>query len=541
MRRDGAEKQNLKIQKNRFNVNECGVMQKGIVQKYQGAAEDYPRSTADMIKARRMQRIVTILMLLCLLLFCFCGCGQEKNEKAIYTIRAQGSAAESGVVSFAGLEMNVYKDKASNPCGDCPDQPVSIYVGTSAEDTISAMAEAVTRADDLWEVVEASEASLTLQEKEPGSVTEEPELSAPEGLTLTGDFHAAGTTAALADSSKGSDSKDNAPGQAMKTITNLDGETMEVPAEAPQRIAAVYGPAYEALVVLGAEDRIVVCSDVQFENFPWAQKVFSKITGLPYLKNVHTSVSGEELKTYDPELVLTFHRPNELKQLAALNMPAVYGVTSQTLDDVKKQLSVYAEAVGGEAPKRAEEYASYFDEKLKMVTDVTSKLPESERPAVYYAGIDLLTTYGKYSDLIDVIEAAGGRAVTSELDAGNHTQINFEQLASWNPEYIFIDHGSMNDRNTVEEIKSAAYKNKKYAAIDAVKNDQVYLTPSGTFYWDMGLQKILLVMYMAKTIHPEEFADLNMEQEVREFYQKFYGYELTEEEAHQILMREDPE
>ena len=99
----------------------------------------------------------------------------------------------------------------------------------------------------------------------------------------------------------------------------------------------------------------------------------------------------------------------------------------------------------------------------------------------------------------------------------------------------------MNDRNTVEEIKSAAYKNKKYAAIDAVKNDQVYLTPSGTFYWDMGLQKILLVMYMAKTIHPEEFADLNMEQEVREFYQKFYGYELTEEEAHQILMREDPE
>ncbi len=47
-------------------------------------------------------------------------------------------------------------------------------------------------------------------------------------------------------------------------------------------------------------------------------------------------MSAEELKTYRPDLVLTFSRPNELKQLSALNIPAVYGVTSQSLDDVKR-------------------------------------------------------------------------------------------------------------------------------------------------------------------------------------------------------------
>ena len=98
----------------------------------------------------------------------------------------------------------------------------------------------------------------------------------------------------------------------------------------------------------------------------------------------------------------------------------------------------------------------------------------------------------------------------------------------------------MNDRETVEEIKDAAYGNKRYAAISAVKDDQVYLTPSGVFYWDMGLQKILLVMYMAKTIHPEAFTDLDMEQEIMEFYSEFYGYDLSREDAHRILMREDP-
>lgn len=492
-------------------------------------------------------RAAAISALLLCGLFVVCGCGQEKNSRAIYTITAEGAAEESGVITFAGMDMNVYKDQASNPCGDCPDQPVSIYVGTGAEDTIAAMAEAVERADDLWEVTETSGNRLVLEEKTAESVTEEPELSAPSGLTLTGEFFAAGTRNVSEEKDDAGESADAAggknegnAGEEMKTVVNLDGEELEVFEEAPERIAAIYGPAYEALVVLGAEDRISVCADVQFENFPWAQKVFSRITELPYLKNVHTSVSTEELKKYDPQLALTFNRPNELKQLAALDIPAVYGVTSQSLDDVKKQLSVYAQAVGGDAEDRARKYADYFDRKLKTVTDVTSKMSEDEKPKVYYAGVDILTTYGKYSDLSEVIAAAGGRSVTAELDAGNHTQVNFEQLAAWNPDYIFIDHGSMNDRDTVEEIKESTEENKKYAAISAVKDGRIYLTPSGVFYWDMGLQKILLVMYMAKTIHADEFADLNMEQEVMEFYREFYGYDLTEEEARQILAREDP-
>ena len=80
-----------------------------------------------------------------------------------------------------------------------------------------------------------------------------------------------------------------------------------------------------------------------------------------------------------------------------------------------------------------------------------------------------------------------------------------------------------------------------YKSLKAVKNDQVYATPSGVFYWDMGIQKILLVMDMAKTLHPDKFKDLDMAQEVMEFYEKFFNYSLTREEAEQILNRESPE
>ena len=478
------------------------------------------------------------------------GCGGVKTAQ--YTITAEGAPTQSGVIDYAGLEMNVYRDKASNPCGDCPDQPVSIYAGTSAEDTISAMAEAVERADDVWQVSSADGNVLVLTEKTPGTIKEgeeEPELSAPEGLKLTGNLEfvkikaAAGSGKDTSSDEQGgiagekSDDTDDADGK--REITNTDGTKIEVPEKA-ERIAAVYGPSYEAAVILGAEDRIVVCADVQYENFPWALKIFKRMKDLPHLNNVHSSVNFEELQKYSPDLVLTFNRPNELKQLRKAGISAVNAVTPQTLEESLDFLDVYAEAIGGDAPARAQKYREYFNKKLDRVRSVTDTLGGSERPSVYYAGIDILTTYGKYSDIKEVIEAAGGRCVTADLDAGNHTQINFEQLAAWDPEYIFIDHGGMNDRSTVEQIKDSTERNSRYKAIKAVKDGNIYLTPSGVFYWDMGLQKILLVMDMAKTLHPDKFADLDMNAEVREFYSEFFDYDLSEEEAARILDREDP-
>jgi iron complex transport system substrate-binding protein len=56
----------------------------------------------------------------------------------------------------------------------------------------------------------------------------------------------------------------------------------------------------------------------------------------------------------------------------------------------------------------------------------------------------------------------------------------------------------------------------------------------------MGLQKILLVEYMSKTLHPDLFADLDMAAEVQDFYRTFFGYPLTYGQAEKILAREAP-
>lgn len=144
------------------------------------------KNLPEVISAVILPVCLTAILLLpasCLL----AGCRPSAAE---YTITVSGRAEESGVIEYAGLEMNVYQDQASNPCGDCPDQPVSIYVGASASDTAEAMAEAIRRADDVWKVESCSHGVLVLKEKksEAGSTEREPALSSPEGLKLSGDF-----------------------------------------------------------------------------------------------------------------------------------------------------------------------------------------------------------------------------------------------------------------------------------------------------------------------------------------------------------------
>lgn len=472
------------------------------------------------MRSRKKEKYFWLIGLL-FTVFLFAGCGKEKAE---YEMKISGSVEAPGVLTFLGLDVNAYQDQASNPCGECTMQPTHLFVGDQPEKIVIAIRDAVERADDVWAVKEYDEDSIILIEKTEGSVSECEAPVAPKGVkiqakVLKGDLAV----------TSGSDQ------------TQEDASDLENTAEGfqdPQRIAAVYGPSYEALTVLGMEDRIVVRADVQTDDFPWAEKVFKRIKEVPALDNVHTSVNFEELMKYDPQIVYAFPRTNELTQLKKAGIPAVAGTSAKKPGDVKVQLMEYARSLNQEAVDKAQAYADYFDEKYEYVTSVTGKMNEKDRPRVYYAGVDVLTTYGKYSDIPELIRAAGGNPVSGDLKAGARSQIDKEQFLEWNPEFIFIDHGGMNDGKKVEEIREEIYADKNYKNIPAVKNKDIYLSPSGVFYWDMGLQKILLLMDMAETFHPEEFKDLDMEQEVMDFYNRFYEYPLTREEAGKILNRE---
>ena len=132
----------------------------------------------------KMEKIFLVTTLVIILILSV-SCDTDKKEE--YKIIVSGEVKESGVIAYLGYEMNVYKDLASNPCGTCADQPISVYVGVSAEDIVDAIGKAIIRADDIWTVEEQSGNEITLIEKEAGTADKTEKPTAPKGLTIEGE------------------------------------------------------------------------------------------------------------------------------------------------------------------------------------------------------------------------------------------------------------------------------------------------------------------------------------------------------------------
>jgi iron complex transport system substrate-binding protein len=198
---------------------------------------------------------------------------------------------------------------------------------------------------------------------------------------------------------------------------------------------------------------------------------------------------------------------------------------------MKKEVYLYADVLGQDAQARAKKYCDYLDSIVARVTSVTSKLSASEKPDVYYIrGPKILSTHGKYSNTRWYVEMAGGNLVSRDLEQ-LISEVSIEQVMQWDPDIIM-----MGRLDSTEPVMS----DPNWASTKAVKNGNVYVNPYGVFYWDYGIEGALFILDLAKTFHPDLFADIDMVKEVKSFYSEFYNFQLTDEQANKILQNQKP-
>lgn len=329
-----------------------------------------------------------------------------------------------------------------------------------------------------------------------------------------------------------------------RKVTLAGGTVVQVPAVV-NKVAVLHGFSYEKVALLGAEDKIVMCGDYHKTLWPWAYKIFKRLNTVPAITNP-SAPNLEELLKAKPDVVFFFNYQDPIKKMNDLGMAVIWPdpVSEKTVAGNSKDiLKAFAQAMGKAEEKKANEYAVYFDQKLAYVTAITSKIPDSERPRTYFAVRKPLQTAGKDSCIPELVTLAGGKCVTADLAAGFGKDINMEQLLVWNPQVIFLDHLGARYLGSApaSEILTGMEKDNRLKEIDAVKTGRIHFAPTGAFFWDTGEQMILELMWMAKALHPDKFKDLDIKKEIKEFYAKFYGYSLTDDEIQRIIVNQLPE
>jgi len=318
---------------------------------------------------------------------------------------------------------------------------------------------------------------------------------------------------------------------AMKTVTTPDGGTAQVPVD-PKRIACFYGPSYEKVFLLGMGDRVAAMSIAQT---PWAHKLnpdLKKVAVMPSYDNPDV----ERILEMGIDLVFYWPMPGQMRKMAMAGITAVspyYGgpgpvSREEFMGQYKREIRFYGDVLGEKARKIADSYCDEYDQKVKGVLAATSRIPVGARPKVYYiTGRDAFSTQGADSLAYWLVDMAGGSLVSKDLGPG-FAEASMEQIIAWNPDTIVI---SMRVSSP-----DAIYNDPRWKGIRAVKEKRVYVCPEGVFLWGHGSSEVhLFLMWLARIFHPDRFGDIDIETATKDYYARFYHYNLSTEEVKSIL------
>jgi len=186
--------------------------------------------------------------------------------------------------------------------------------------------------------------------------------------------------------------------------------------------------------------------------------------------------------------------------------------------------------------ERAAELAAYYRETLEDIQAKAAQIPDSDRIRVYYAeGPEGLQTEPYGSMHIQTLELVGGLNVAGDVEAGGkggQSPVSFEQVLAWDPDVIICWNKSSGGAYEVITTDS------RWAELKAVQNKQVYEIPSAPYNWfdrPPSVNRIIGFKWLGNLLYPDIYT-YDIISEARDFYKQFYHYDLTVEEAEELLV-----
>ncbi|AHF79483.1 ABC transporter substrate-binding protein [Thermococcus paralvinellae] len=305
-------------------------------------------------------------------------------------------------------------------------------------------------------------------------------------------------------------------------VTDFRGKTVRIK-QPVERIVSLYGLATQMVYLLGEGEKVLGSTPLAM-NDAFIQLIDPGMKNRMIFVGSPKSANVEEVKKLNPDVVFTAAWGNERlnEQIENLGIPVI-ALDLETVENYLKSLEIMGKALGKE--DKAREAIEYYKSAMKVVTERTAKIPESEKPRVLLIYYSLKSKAFKapgreYFQNV-LIEMAGGISVSKELPGGWNV-INVEQVARWDPDVILVVSYSLKYPST--KVKEDILNDPAWSSIKAVKEGKVYAMPNDGESWDYPAPKWILGLYWtAKVLHPDLFKDLNIKKKADEFYQKFFG------------------
>ncbi|NLW33765.1 MAG: ABC transporter substrate-binding protein [Fibrobacter sp.] len=312
------------------------------------------------------------------------------------------------------------------------------------------------------------------------------------------------------------------------TLMDAAGRTVCIPARV-NRVISPFTMYTRLIAALGGCDKLAGISHTCLlpEELYGCNGVLGQLPDIgPFGANI------ELIASLNPDLI--FASQSDIGTFTSKTDASVVAVSFSDnlsmLEMFNRQIDIIGKALRLE--KQADSLKTFISSVLEPVITVTSNIPDTARPRVYFAWTswtgDILNTVCEF----DPIELAGGinvaREATNFSKGERGILVSREHILNWNPEFIFISRyqpQKWHQNGTTSPIPVTIQNviDKRFLqTVDAVKNKNVFYTTAFCNWWPHQ-RALVQILYMAKLFHPGLFADLDVEEQGNKIFKRFYG------------------
>lgn len=350
----------------------------------------------------------------------------------------------------------------------------------------------------------------------------------------------------------GSEQATGAQGTAAVSFTDLAGRQVELD-HAPERVILGEGRSVFATGILNKEDPldkvVAIGSDLK-QNVPdyyrELEKTTPKVNELPEIGGfTKGDVTVEELISLDPDLIVLSKDQYEASQTAGLTdkldqAGLTYAVTdfrAKPLENTIPTMEIFADIFGHE--DRAEEFIADWQKNVDLVTERATKAQDKPSTFVWRAaGVSDCCGSWNDSNISELVNVAGGKNVADGIIEGESGALTPEKVIDANPDMIIATGGDwsakvdnakghtgfaaagygISEKDAHDSAASLAGVQPGFEDLSAVKEHNLH----GLWHQFYNSPfNYLALLQIAVWLHPEDYADVNVQQEWAEAQEKY--------------------
>jgi iron complex transport system substrate-binding protein len=314
---------------------------------------------------------------------------------------------------------------------------------------------------------------------------------------------------------------------------NADKRSSAPAPERPGKVITMRAGALRLMLYMSLADQVAYIERNDLTRVVPYMMAFPELKQRPVI-GVGNNYDPEALAASDAELIIsTYMSGEEAEALSQKTGKPVVGLAYGDLYHYKADFYKSLTELGRlfQHAERADSLITYIENTIAEVSERAGRSQHSGQSA-YIGGIafnglqGITSTRAQYPPFIYLHIENPADALPTSLESIGMGQKNMlidkEQIISWDTDFLFLDAAG-------QPAWEAEIEQPVLAGLRAIQSRQTYVVLP--FNWHtINYENLLCNMwFVGKTVYPDVFADVDVEQKCREIFTVFYGRDIFDE------------